>query len=77
MSLKSAVSEKGQVTIPKLLRDRLGLKAGSIVEFELKGGVLLGRKGAGSKDPLGAVTGIIELDDAVDEYLLATRGPVE
>jgi antitoxin PrlF len=28
------ITSKGQVTIPKRLRDQLGLKAGSIVEFE-------------------------------------------
>ncbi len=77
VTLKSAVSEKGQVTIPKPIRDRLGLKAGSIIEFKLRGGVLLVRKGSGPEDPLEQVTGIVELEMPVDRYLHLSRGPVE
>lgn len=33
-----SVTSKGQVTIPKRLRDALGIKAGSKVEFDLDGG---------------------------------------
>ena len=42
--MKSVVSEKGQVTIPKALRDRLGLRAGTALEFEAEGGALVARK---------------------------------
>ena len=31
------VTEKGQVTIPKHIRDRLGIRPGSEVEFRLQG----------------------------------------
>jgi AbrB family looped-hinge helix DNA binding protein len=33
----SRLTSKGQVTIPKRLRDQLGLKAGSTVEFQYAG----------------------------------------
>lgn len=33
-SLKSFLTSKGQVTLPKPLRDRLGLKAGDVLEFD-------------------------------------------
>jgi len=33
--MASNVTSKGQVTIPKKVRDRLGIKAGSAVAFEL------------------------------------------
>jgi AbrB family looped-hinge helix DNA binding protein len=33
-----SVTSKGQVTIPKQLRDALGIKAGTKVEFDLDGG---------------------------------------
>lgn len=38
------VSEKGQVTIPKPLRDQLGIGAGSEVTFEVKGDTIVVRK---------------------------------
>jgi AbrB family looped-hinge helix DNA binding protein len=38
------VTEKGQVTIPKELRDALGIGAGSEVEFERSENVLVIRK---------------------------------
>ena len=33
--MATTVTSKGQVTIPKPVRDRLGIKAGSAVEFEM------------------------------------------
>ena len=42
--MKTTVSEKGQVTIPKRLRDRLGLRPGTVLDFEETGGRLVGRK---------------------------------
>ncbi len=33
-SMKARVAERGQVTIPKRLRERLGLKPGTILEFK-------------------------------------------
>ena len=42
--MKSVVSEKGQVTIPKHLRDRLGLRAGTTLEFDAEDGKLIARK---------------------------------
>lgn len=37
MKLEATVTEKGQVTIPKAVRDKLGLKKGTKVYFELRG----------------------------------------
>jgi antitoxin PrlF len=44
MSMKSIVSEKGQVTIPKACRDRLGLHAGSVLNFDARDGKLVAVK---------------------------------
>ena len=38
------VTEKGQVTIPKTLRDRFGIAAGTDVEFHVRGDALILRK---------------------------------
>ena len=40
------VTEKGQVTIPKALRDALGIGAGTEVEFERNDDTLVVRKAA-------------------------------
>ncbi len=42
--MKSIVSEKGQVTIPKKLRQRLGLRTGVTIDFHEENGKLVGEK---------------------------------
>lgn len=70
--MKSTVSEKGQVTIPKQVRDKLGLRAGVVIEFETRDGLLIGRKHSG-RSPLDAVYGILAPFD-VDKALEEMRG---
>jgi AbrB family looped-hinge helix DNA binding protein len=41
----TAMTSKGQVTVPKRVRDALGLRPGSEVEFEYRGGEAVIRKG--------------------------------
>ena len=73
--MKAIVSEKGQVTIPQKIREELGLKAGQVLEFEAREGLLVARKSmaAGSLDE---VVGILrkKVKDA-DSYLEEIRGP--
>jgi len=45
------VSEKGQVTIPKQLRDRLGIQPGEVLEFEEDGGRLIADRVGGGVAP--------------------------
>jgi AbrB family looped-hinge helix DNA binding protein len=72
--MKSVISEKGQVTIPKPVRDRLGLKPGTVIHFEASGGRLVGRK-AGTDDPFSKWRGRGRLPAAssVDGYLRLVR----
>lgn len=72
--MKTTVSEKGQITIPKRLRDRLGLVPGTVVDFEEADGRLVGRKLVRA-DHLNDLVGVIELPGGVDAYLDETRGP--
>ena len=42
--MTTVVSEKGQITIPKDLRNKLGLAAGTVIDFNAERGALIGRK---------------------------------
>jgi AbrB family looped-hinge helix DNA binding protein len=68
--MKAIVSEKGQVTIPKACRDRLGLKAGMVLQFEARDGKLIAVKQP-FRDPLAKWRGKGKLPGAVsvDQYL--------
>ncbi len=44
MDMQSTVSEKGQVTIPKRLRESMGLRAGTALQFCSESGKLVARK---------------------------------
>ncbi len=72
--MESVVGEKGQVTIPKPLRDSLGLGPGVRLEFEEHDGVLCARK-AEAPDPIGSLWGLLPPFD-VDAEIEAARGPV-
>lgn len=72
--MNSVVGEKGQVTIPKLLRDSLGLVPGVRLEFEERADVLCVRKAAAA-DPIGKLWGLLPPFD-VDAEIVAARGPV-
>ncbi len=73
-SLRATVSEKGQVTIPKALRDRLGIRPGQTLEFEAQQGRLIASKAA-TDDPVDAVYGILELRRPTDDVIDELRGP--
>ncbi len=71
--MRSTVSEKGQVTIPKPLRDRLGIRAGEMLEFHEQDGRLIATK-ALIQDPVEAVYGILDLRQTTDELVRELRG---
>jgi AbrB family looped-hinge helix DNA binding protein len=73
--MKAIVSEKGQVTIPKACRDRLGLRAGSVLDFEARDGRLVGVK-LQAEDPFRRWRGKARLPGglSVDRYLQKIRG---
>lgn len=68
--MKAIVSEKGQVTIPKACRDRLGLQAGSVLDFETHDGKLVAVKQQ-SRDVFSKWRGRAKLpgNRNVDQYL--------
>lgn len=63
--MKARVSEKGQVTIPKKLRDSLGISAGDVLDFDEESGRLVAVKDV-PDDALQRVRGILRME-GVDE----------
>ena len=75
MKTSAIVSEKGQVTIPKKLRARLGLTAGTVLVFEERQGTLVASR-AVAEDPIRSLVGLGERRGVdVDRWLAASRGP--
>jgi AbrB family looped-hinge helix DNA binding protein len=74
------VTEKGQVTIPKEIRDRYGIKSGSEVEFVAtdKGAVLVvvkPKEDLSFREWADSVAGTLDLQGmTTDEYMLWLRG---
>jgi AbrB family looped-hinge helix DNA binding protein len=71
--MKSTVSERGQVTIPKDVRDRLGIRPGQVLEFSAEEGRLVATKSA-QRDAVDAVYGILGHGGSTDELITAMRG---
>lgn len=75
--MKSVVSEKGQVTIPKALRDRLGIRPGQVLDFEEDHGKLVGRKADNDFAEMRALYGSLNVPYTTDEMIEMMRGPAE
>jgi AbrB family looped-hinge helix DNA binding protein len=77
------VTEKGQVTIPKEIRQHLGIEPGSEVEFiASENGALLVKSDAGQRPSVAEwakrVQGTLDLDGmSTDEYMIWLRGERE
>jgi AbrB family looped-hinge helix DNA binding protein len=79
------MTSKGQVTVPKHLRERTGLRSGSEVGFRQRGDEIIlskasphGRRAASEADEFAAyldrVTGIVEIGMTTDAYMELLRG---
>jgi antitoxin PrlF len=75
-AMKTTVSEKGQILIPKQLRERLGLDAGQVLECWEDQGRLVAAKAA-LTDPIDSVYGILKLGRPTDELIAELRGAVD
>ena len=78
--MSTTVTSKGQVTIPKPVRDRLGIRPGSAVDFELAADgriVLVKGEDGGARPPpsrFEALRGRAGAGLSTDEIMKLTRG---
>lgn len=72
---RATVSEKGQITIPKALREALGIRHGTVLEVAAVRGELIAQKSE-ADDPLlkWRGRGRLPRGESVDAYLARMRG---
>jgi antitoxin PrlF len=75
----SKITTKGQVTIPKRLRDHLGLRPGASVEFELAadGRVFFKTSQRAPRSKFARLRGSARTGMTTDEVMALTRGEDE
>jgi AbrB family looped-hinge helix DNA binding protein len=71
--VKATVAERGQVTIPKPLRDKLGIRPGTKLDFSDERGKLVAVK-VSSADPVARVYGCLGAVIHTDRVLRELRG---
>ncbi|MFO1270604.1 MAG: AbrB/MazE/SpoVT family DNA-binding domain-containing protein [Rubrivivax sp.] len=72
--MEATVAERGQITLPKAVRDALGLVKGTQLKVELDGSRIILRKNV--DDAISRLRGKFKLDGyaSTDEALRAVRG---
>jgi AbrB family looped-hinge helix DNA binding protein len=72
--MEATVAERGQITLPKAVRDALGLTKGSLLKVELDGGRIILRKNV--DDAISRARGRFKLPDGVstDDIMRELRG---
>jgi AbrB family looped-hinge helix DNA binding protein len=68
------VSERGQITIPKKLRDRYGLHAEVEIDFVADEDGIRVKKHTAAAHPIREVFGILKRPSEVDTYIEEIRG---
>src|SRR5438067_9549691 len=73
-AMEATVAERGQITLPKAVRDALGLAKGTVLKVELDGGRIILRKDV--TDAISRVRGRFRLPPGVatDEVMRDVRG---
>lgn len=71
----TTMTSKGQVTVPKRIRDAAGLKPGSRVSFEYRdGNVVLKRESKRVKSRFAKMRGTLKSDLSTDQIMALLRG---
>jgi AbrB family looped-hinge helix DNA binding protein len=72
IKMKAIVADRGQVTIPKEIRDRFGIRPKTVLEFIEENGRLIVIK-APENDPVFQVTGCLSIDKTTDIIMKELR----
>ena len=70
--MKAIVADRGQVTIPKKIRDSLGIVPQTVLEFHEENGKLIAVK-ATEEDPVSRVIGCLKIENGTDELMKELR----
>ena len=72
--MEATVAERGQITLPKAVRDALGLTKGTLLKVELEGGRIILRKNV--DDAISRARGRFKLPEGVstDDVMRELRG---
>ncbi len=71
--MKARVADRGQVTIPKELRKKLGIKPGTVLDFNEQNGKLVAIKMV-SADPVEKVYGCLKTKVSTGAWIEKLRG---
>jgi antitoxin PrlF len=74
--MATTVTRKGQVTIPKSVREHLGIVPGSKVEFRcaVDGSIVIEKADTGEPSRFAKLVGIVGPGLSTDEIMAITRG---
>jgi antitoxin PrlF len=73
VAVKAKVAERGQVTIPKALRVRLGIQPGTVLEFSEDSGRLVAAK-AETEDSIEKIYGCVGRGRKTEQIMNELRG---
>jgi AbrB family looped-hinge helix DNA binding protein len=71
--MNAVVAERGQVTIPKPLRQRMGITPKTVLDFHEENGRLIVVKASGH-DPVSRVKGCLKLNKTTNALMETLRG---
>ena len=73
--MKATVSDRGEITIPKCVRDRLGIVPGTVLEIErIEDKIVAVKRQQDDRFAKWRGAGSLPGDISVDEYLANVRG---
>jgi len=72
------VSSKGQITLPKRVRDALGIEPGDALDFEVRGHEFVGRKKVLTESGIdwNSVYGVVNLGDLTTDDIMRDLRPI-